>query len=295
MKNDPDFSKWARIGVGCPALRRLGDVIYELDIGGEQLGAVSRHREGALAEARRRAVACDRGQSSRAVERDSRCLRHQSNGGGKGDPGLRRAQQELPTQVADGGPPSARVEAGGDSSIDPEPAPAFVTESARGLDVSRANVVNAWEARDASDARAIGHPSSVRIHRQSGFLRLKRACLTRRLLPLFFFVSFFLLVFATLLLLLEIGCLVQGTLLQGRNVSGSITASRSRHQDDAAAVAFDLLSARCVTSDNLNDYNVLLGDAGFGSRPESNAAGIFAYQMTTEARTLPVSGLSKGR
>jgi hypothetical protein len=81
------------------------------------------------------------------------------------------------------------------------------------------------------------------VHRQSGFLWLKRACLALGLLALFFFVSFLLLVFATLLLLFEVGCLVQGTLLQRRNVSGSITASRAN---------------RGVMSDNLNDYNVLL-------------------------------------
>jgi hypothetical protein len=52
------------------------------------------------------------------------------------------------------------------------------------------------------------------MHRDSGFLWLKRAHLARRLLALFFFVSFLLLVFATLLLLFEIGCFVQGALLK---------------------------------------------------------------------------------
>jgi len=60
---------------------------------------------------------------------------------------------------------------------------------------------------------------------------------------LFFFVSFLLLVFATFLLLLEVGCLVQGALLQRRNVSGSITASRAGYSDERATTRIYLLAS----------------------------------------------------
>jgi hypothetical protein len=53
------------------------------------------------------------------------------------------------------------------------------------------------------------------MHCGSGFLWLKRAGLASGLLALFFFVSFLLLVFATFLLLFEIGRFVQGTLCEG--------------------------------------------------------------------------------
>jgi hypothetical protein len=80
------------------------------------------------------------------------------------------------------------------------------------------------------------------MHCGSGFLWLKRARLASCLLALFFFVSFLLLVFATFLLLFEIGRFVQGTLLWRRNVSGSITAYRGRQIYFLAAAASAAIS-----------------------------------------------------